>query len=226
MALESAEKNRSFEIELYWKRSAYFWTFVGLAFAGYGALQLKDKTCNNSIENLEFLLSNLGFIASLAWFQVNRGSKFWQENWEAQVEQLEDSVTGSLYKKATARIGSKCEGKRFVQWTSGAPKLSHCPPGSIKSLRVASVSKINQLSSLYIVCVWISIGLKTSPWTRCGFFDKHHTCIFLVLTLTAGLFFFLFGKTKRCVQAYCRRVVCVRCTDSNCANDGGHCDGR
>ncbi|MCC9001729.1 MAG: hypothetical protein LM549_03765, partial [Candidatus Competibacter sp.] len=34
-ALEKALDIRKFEIELYWKRAAYFWTLIAAAFAGY-----------------------------------------------------------------------------------------------------------------------------------------------------------------------------------------------
>jgi lipopolysaccharide export LptBFGC system permease protein LptF len=34
-ALNHALDIRKFEIELYWKRAAYFWTFIAAAFAGY-----------------------------------------------------------------------------------------------------------------------------------------------------------------------------------------------
>ncbi|WP_442906362.1 RipA family octameric membrane protein [Halomonas sp. MES3-P3E] len=37
------------------------------------------------------------------WFCANRGSKFWQKNWEKHVGQLEDKVTGPLYKIILAR---------------------------------------------------------------------------------------------------------------------------
>jgi hypothetical protein len=38
-ALKEAQENRKFEIELYWKRAAYFWVFIGATFGGYSALQ-------------------------------------------------------------------------------------------------------------------------------------------------------------------------------------------
>ena len=38
-ALEIALDIRKFEIDLYWKRAAYFWTFIAAAFAGFSALR-------------------------------------------------------------------------------------------------------------------------------------------------------------------------------------------
>lgn len=36
-AYKTAMDVRKFEIELYWKRATYFWTFIGLSLAAYGA---------------------------------------------------------------------------------------------------------------------------------------------------------------------------------------------
>lgn len=35
---------------------------------------------------------------SLSWILVNKGSKKWQENWEAHIDMLEDKITGPIYK--------------------------------------------------------------------------------------------------------------------------------
>ena len=87
-ALEHALDIRKFEIELYWKRAAYFWTLIAAAFAGYfvilGAQHLDDKNF------LAFVVACIGFLFTFAWFQVNRGSKQSQENWENHVDMLED----------------------------------------------------------------------------------------------------------------------------------------
>ena len=41
-ALKQALDIRKFEIELYWKRTAYFWTLIAATFAGYVAIQSKN----------------------------------------------------------------------------------------------------------------------------------------------------------------------------------------
>jgi len=38
-ALQLAHDIRKFEIDLYWKRATYFWTFIAATFAGYFAIQ-------------------------------------------------------------------------------------------------------------------------------------------------------------------------------------------
>jgi hypothetical protein len=98
-ALQEARENRRFEIELYWKRAGYFWLFISAAFAGYAALQAHQI--------IAFLLACLGLIFSLAWYFVNRGSKYWQENWELHVDLLEDSFSGPVYKTIVQRTESR-----------------------------------------------------------------------------------------------------------------------
>ncbi len=82
---------RNFEIELFWKRSVFFWGFIASAFVGYATV-VKDKPV------LAFALACFGFVCSIAWSLVNRGSKYWQENWESIVASLEDEITGTLFK--------------------------------------------------------------------------------------------------------------------------------
>ena len=164
---------RRFEIELYWKRSAYFWTFIALAFAGYGALQVQVHE-TAKMKGLDFLLANVGFVASAAWFLVNRGSKYWQEHWETQVDRLENGAAGPLYGIVIARVDVEKKvplGKRLKawwcrlvispkQWMTGAPRLPKSGKDQVKSLSVPSVSKINQLGSLYVAIVWIILGVR------------------------------------------------------------------
>jgi hypothetical protein len=75
-------------------------------------------------------VSCIGLILSTSWYLVNRGSKYWQENWERHVDLLEDEFAGPLYKMTIAD-------EQFHWW-----KL-------LKGFPV-SVSKVNQLTSLYV----------------------------------------------------------------------------
>ncbi|MBK5458950.1 RipA family octameric membrane protein [Peribacillus sp. TH27] len=136
-ALEYALDIRKFEIDLYWKRATYFWTFIGVAFAGYFAL----LAAKNIPEEAIFLVNCLGFIFTFSWYLVNRGSKFWQNNWERHVDMLEDKVIGPLYKTA---INMK------------HPKMIH-----IFDEYPFSVSKINQILSLFLCIVWIFLGCRS-----------------------------------------------------------------
>ena len=145
-ALKVALDVRKFEIELYWKRATYFWTFIAATFVGYNAVQgSQDK------EFLKFLLSSLGFVLSLGWGLANRGSKQWQENWEHHVDHLEDEIMGPLYKVTLPRMRPK----GLLAW------LDFISVGPSRH----SVSKINQLISLYIIVIWAVLLYRSMP---CG----------------------------------------------------------
>src|SRR5438270_6344032 len=124
-ALEHALDIRKFEIGLYWQRAAYFWALIAAAFAGYFAIlsadHLEDK------EYLAYIVGCIGLLFTWAWFLVNRGSKYWQENWENHVDMLENAVTGPLYKTVLHRPPQKTLLGKYI-----------IGPAAI------SVSKINQ----------------------------------------------------------------------------------
>ncbi|MCA3217353.1 MAG: hypothetical protein ING59_02090 [Burkholderiales bacterium] len=136
-ALAFATDIRKFEIELYWKRATYFWAFIGAAFAGYA---LTYKTSADHEPWLSLLFSALGLIFSFAWYLVNRGSKFWQNNWERHVDMLEDMTLGPLYKIIASDISTK------------NPLIA---PGSF------SVTKINQVLSVFVTFIWCTLFTKS-----------------------------------------------------------------
>ncbi len=133
-ALQYALDIRKFEIELYWKRAAYFWVFIGLAFTGYfSKFPSGDKT-------ILLIISCLGCVFSFAWVLVNKASKKWQENWEHHVDLLEDGQIGSLYKVV---FPAKKENCYLRQLFIGANDYS--------------VSKINQIISVYVLAIWVGL---------------------------------------------------------------------
>ena len=114
-AYEATEKIRQFEIELFWKRATFFWAFILAAFTAHFALLGMIFSTFSKEVNEELSLKNMCelpglslfalaitaffcFFFSLAWALVNKGSKFWQKNWEAHIDTLEENVTGNLYK--------------------------------------------------------------------------------------------------------------------------------
>lgn len=137
-ALAYALDIRKFEIELYWKRGTYFWAFIAAAFAGYA---LTYKTSEHE-PWLSLIFSALGFVFSFAWYLVNRGSKFWQSNWERHVDLLEDITLGPLY-KVVAVTPDNSSGNLL---TSPAP---------------FSVSKLNQILSAFVVAVWFLLFVRS-----------------------------------------------------------------
>jgi hypothetical protein len=138
-ALEHALDIRKFEIELYWKRATYFWTLIAVAFAGYfvilGSQYMDEK------KFMAFVVACIGFLFTFAWFQVNRGSKRWQENWENHVDMLEDSVTGPLYKTVLSRPPGDGPFERLV---TGPAEIS--------------VSKTNQIVNLFTLFIWLVLA--------------------------------------------------------------------
>ena len=117
-ALKQAYEIRKFEIELYWKRATYFWTFIGATFVGYAAFYNAASSSTAPNPNRDFILiliSCVGFVFSVAWHCVNKGSKYWQENWENHVELLEDQVFGPLYKTRTNRPQEQATLRRCIK---------------------------------------------------------------------------------------------------------------
>jgi hypothetical protein len=97
-ALKRAWENRDFEIDKFWTRSAYFWGFIALIFGAYIGVTTEKYASQTETMHLDLYLILLGGIFSLAWLLVIKGSKRWQENWEAHIDKLEDGITGPLYK--------------------------------------------------------------------------------------------------------------------------------
>lgn len=88
-ACKLAYEIRKFEIELYWKRATYFWAFQLIAFTALGFV-LKGGQCKSL--PLLLIAESIGVITALAGYLTARGSKFWQENWEAHVDLLEHEM--------------------------------------------------------------------------------------------------------------------------------------
>ncbi|WP_417551548.1 hypothetical protein [Marinomonas fungiae] len=130
-AFEKAWATRNFEIEMYWKRATYFWTFIATTFAGYLALVSSENYEKyDRFNHVEvYFLICIGFILSLAWHFTNIGSKSWQRHWEVHVDLLEDAFTGPLYKTVH-------------------PKYTY------------SVSKINEIVSFTFILIWLLLGVK------------------------------------------------------------------
>jgi hypothetical protein len=173
-ALRVALDIRKFEIELYWKRAAYFWTFIAATLAGYVLLQ--QKAGPDSFE-ATYMVTCLGFTFSLAWYFVNRGSKSWQRNWEAQVDLLEDEVIGPLYKSEINRYGSK-----FWDLTAGY----HFSP-----------SRINQLLGVFVTVVWLGLIVRTLSifdWSRPS--HKWTFAVMSILTVSTCAAFWFVGRSS------------------------------
>jgi hypothetical protein len=174
-ALKYALDIRKFEIDLYWKRATYFWAFIGATFAGYGAVQASSV---ESKADLSVVLSCLGIVFSFGWFCANKGSKQWQENWENHVDMLEDDVIGPRYKIVLGRQEPKGFKQRAKDLIIGPARFS--------------VSKINQIISLFVTVLWIVLLLKSlPPFSTKAPINIEYVAI-IAATLAACLLFFFF----------------------------------
>ncbi len=126
-----AIQTRNFEIGLFWQRSLFFWGFIAAAFVAIAALKDEQPT-------LSLLVSGFAIVCSLAWTLANRGSKYWQEQWESKIESVENQVTGPLFKQ---REHPQDKGL----WLSG---------------RKYSVSKLTIAVSDYVFVVWAGIFFR------------------------------------------------------------------
>jgi hypothetical protein len=127
-AYVKAWENRNFEIDKFWTRAAYFWGFIVLIFGGYITLLTSEHNQKAIDMHIDLYLLLLGFLFSLTWYLVIRGSKCWQENWEAHIDHLEDLYSGPIYRTI------HYSGRRFY-----------------------SVSKLNEVMALVVILVWCSI---------------------------------------------------------------------
>jgi hypothetical protein len=186
LALERALDIRKFEIEHYWKRAAYFWTLIAAALTAYGVVQVASNVPER--EHLAVLIGALGFVFSFAWVCVNRGSKRWQENWENHVDMLEDGVIGPLYKTIAGRPPV---GEHVALGSPISRRAKHYLTGPSPF----SVSKINQIVSVFVTALWIPmIARAVGPVSLTARIDWFNVA---VVSLAAGtcIVMFVFGRS-------------------------------
>ena len=148
-AYEKAHEIRKFEIGLFWQRATYYWAFILAAFTAHfallGLLFSSDKRKDFSIPEL-YNLSGLSLFAlvitaffcfffSLCWVLMNKGSKFWQKNWEGHIDELEPEFSGELYK--------------VILNTKNKEEFNCCPLSL--SAYDYSVSKVTSLTSVVLM---------------------------------------------------------------------------
>mgnify|MGYP001036541159 CR=1 FL=1 len=178
MAIKIALETRKFEIELYWKRATYFWAFLVSAFGIYFFIYRMDNTNNILDKNLLLIFSSsVGLLLSLCFYFVNRGSKYWQENWETQLDILLVKRIGPVF----TRVKNPTD--RFWNLLRPYP---------------FSVSKVNILLSILMIVIWIIlfifsvILLWKSETSEC---IEKVLCI--ILTLATCLFTVIFFRLSK-----------------------------
>ena len=120
--------------------------------------------------------SSIGLLLSLCFYFVNRGSKYWQENWEIQLDILLDKKVGPIFKRV------KNPTNKF--WCLLEPYPF-------------SVSKVNILLSILMTIIWsilfiFSLGLFWN-WD----IPKYEECLcyfIIILTVSFVFLFFFFSR--------------------------------
>jgi hypothetical protein len=174
-AFKKAWELRSFEIDKFWQRSAYFWGFIALIFTGYGYCTTSESRYIAKAMFFDLYLILLGIIFSVGWFLVICGSKRWQDNWEAHIDELEDEITGPLYKTVYYK------GKWYY-----------------------SVSRISEVLAIVVIVVWCILLIRYF-FDNCMMFKNILACfpqfekiIFVILPIIAAIVcvFLLFIKCQ------------------------------
>jgi hypothetical protein len=138
--LKYAVEMRKFEIERFWHRSLFFWGFIGAAFVAYAQIAGKDDPVIRQ-NGIQFLISCFGLVCSVAWTLQNRGSKYWQEAWEAKVESVELDV-----------LGVNLFSNREPLQTKG-----------FWGAQVFSVTRLAIALSDFTVLVWVALAVSAFP---------------------------------------------------------------
>lgn len=161
---------RNVEIELFWKRSVFFWGFIASAFIGYAGLR-KDSP------DLALVTACFGMVCSCAWTLLNRGSKYWQESWEGKVERFESDVTGKFFAE-----------EEPIQYHKGCWLRA----------RKFSVSKLAIALSDYVSLLWFSLVVagvlrKYAP-TFAGSFESYGPGLFAAFSVIYLVLLVGFGR--------------------------------
>lgn len=100
---DKAHDIRKFEIELYWKRTAYVWTLIaslitvtGLLLAAYYRLPAESDG-RNALLGVVAIIAVLGVLITVIASKIILGGEYWQKNWEYHVSLLEPLFSGRIY---------------------------------------------------------------------------------------------------------------------------------
>lgn len=172
-AFEIALETRKFEIDLYWKRANYFWLFVAAIFVAWYNV---DKSCEENTF-ISFVIMGVGLAISFCWFCVNRGSKYWQENWESNIEYLSTKLGIPIFK--------------MISYFQGSPL-------NIRNKYPYSVSKVNQMVNFVVIFFWIclifhKVYLSTTEQDICCIILAFTIATVIICLLFVGIHFFSKG---------------------------------
>lgn len=137
-ALARAYDMLKFEMELYWKRATYFWGITAVAFTAY--FIVSDPAKYTDRPEFPIVVNSIGLIFSFALYLVNRGSKFWQNNWHFFILAIENLLGISI-----------SQFKRIQQRHIFSP-LGAYP---------FAFSSVHHITSLYITLIWVILYVRS-----------------------------------------------------------------
>lgn len=155
-------KCRDLEISMLWTRLTLLGAFMGLTYAGYGALILKglDGIKNWEVFNLAAIgASAFGFLFSILWTTTAKGSKAWFERYEAMLSYFQETYKdlGLFEKVADVELilsyldyNKRCIRKRLQPVDSNLFS---------QNAGAYSVSKIPIVMGQVSMAAWCAIGL-------------------------------------------------------------------
>jgi hypothetical protein len=175
---DASVRGVEFELELFWKRSLFFWGFIGGALVAFSAA---DKHLL-----LQSVIASFGFVCSMVWTLANRGSKYWYESWEAELVRAEIAVTGRLYGYETPE---KTEKEYLKKWLQG---------------RRYSPSRLTIALSDYVVFLWlcllVSMVARIVSHFQCMQISKDClawlTCSFILFSIAYAVLLLRFCHVK------------------------------
>jgi len=171
-AFEILLDNRKFEIDLFWRRSMFFWGFIVSAFVGYTTLKVKN------CDSLTLIIAIFGFVCSFCWTMVNRGSKYWQENWETKIDKLEKDIVGELFKIQEPIQNKGC-------WLSA---------------KKYSVSRITIALSYYVTILWFFIIVNSLFENFLCVTYRVKSIVFFIFTIIWLILILIFAKTSERIK--------------------------
>lgn len=137
---------RNFEISNLWQRSIFLSALIVLSFTGYGSMVselIKGNDENKLIVNFICIcIATFGFILSIIWIKMAKGSKAWYEVYEEKIKDIENEKDLNIDPKY--KYDSKCQVRDLDH------NLFKTNPGQY------SASKINILIGRLIMWTWIA----------------------------------------------------------------------
>lgn len=161
--LEVALDARAHELTLFWQRSLFFWGFIAAAFTALAVIE-RDGTS----PRLGVAISCFGCVCSWAWVLINKGSRYWQENWERKVNDRQSNVVGLLFRPESEQPRRRTREiwagrKQGLTWmaTSVWSGSRYAPARVVIALSMYVALMWTCLMAYALVRMWVPVSLGT-----------------------------------------------------------------